>query len=313
MLRKIGVFLVLLLLGFSASAHAQSDNAYDHANGNAAFLRCGTPTPSDQEIKLIEEQIQTMRANKGKPPGAGGGNGGGNDGGGGGEVRPAGSVTIDVYFHDIRDDNGNGGVTDSQIQAQMAILNDAYAGATGGSPTPFQFNLVETIQTNNSTWYNAAQGSAAEQSMKAALRVGGPETLNIYAFNVGNGLLGWATFPTSYASNPSYDGVVVLNESLPEGSASPYNEGDTATHEVGHWLGLYHTFQGGCRKTGDYVDDTASERSPAYGCPVGRDTCRGGGADPIFNFMDYTDDSCMFEFTPGQAARADTLSFTYRE
>ena len=316
MLRKIGVLPVLLLLGFSVSGHAQSENAYDHANGNAAFLRCGTPTPSDHEIKLIEQQIQLTRANKGKPPGVGGGggNGGGNGGGGGeGEVRPAGSVTIDVYFHDIRDDNGNGGVTDTQIRQQMAVLNDAYAGATGGSATPFQFNLVETIQTNNSTWYNAAQGSAAEQAMKAALRVGGPETLNIYAFNVGNGLLGWATFPTSYASNPSYDGVVVLNESLPGGSAAPYDEGDTATHEVGHWLGLYHTFQGGCRKTGDYVDDTASERSPAYGCPVGRDTCRGGGADPIFNFMDYTDDSCMFEFTAGQAARADTLSFTYRK
>ena len=58
MRRKIGVLPVLLLLGFSVSGHAQSENAYDHANGNAAFLRCGTPTPSDHEIKLIEQQIQ---------------------------------------------------------------------------------------------------------------------------------------------------------------------------------------------------------------------------------------------------------------
>lgn len=303
MLRQIFLASAAIVLAATTlPALAQSDPAFDHANPNSSFLRCGTRTPTEQEARMIEEYVQRMR----------GRSGGSNDGGE--AARAAGSVTFDVWFHVIRDDNGNGGVSTQQIASQIQVLNDAFSGATGGVATPFQFNLVGTTYSNNTSWYNAGYGSNAERQMKAALRVGGAETLNIYSWNLGGGLLGWATFPTDYASDPTYDGVVVLNESLPGGSAAPYNEGDTGTHEVGHWLGLYHTFQNGCKKQGgDQVDDTAAERSAAYGCPVGRDTCRGGGPDPIHNFMDYTDDSCMFEFTAGQADRADALSSTYRK
>src|SRR5690606_14144525 len=148
--------------------------------------------------------------------------------------------------------------------------------------------------------------------MKQALAVT-PEThLNFYTCSPSGGILGFAVFPWSFPEDHYQHGVVVLDQSLPGGSAFPYNQGDTGTHEVGHYLGLYHPFQGGCgggdtppgcETGGDQVCATAAEASPAFGCPAGRNTCGTGGPDPIYNFMDYTDDSCMDEFTAGQSAR----------
>lgn len=216
---------------------------------------------------------------------------------------------IDVYWHVIRNGTSasQGNIPDSQIANQISVLNAAYAS------TGWSFNLVSTDRTTNAAWYGMSPGSAAEAAAKNALRQGTADDLNIYSSNPGGGLLGWATFPQDYSKNPKMDGVVVLFSSLPGGSATPYNLGDTGTHEVGHWMGLYHTFQGGCSRTGDRVSDTPAEKTAAFGCPISRDTCTAPGLDPITNFMDYTDDACMNSFSAGQDTRMDSMFTTYRE
>ncbi|MDP2004961.1 MAG: zinc metalloprotease [Rubrivivax sp.] len=219
--------------------------------------------------------------------------------------------SINVYVHVITSATGAGNVSDAQINEQLNVLQAAYAGGA------FTFNRIATTRTANSTWYTMTPGSTAESQAKNALRQGTADDLNMYVAGIGGGLLGWATFPWDYTARPKMDGVVLLNASLPGGSAAPYNLGDTGTHEVGHWMGLYHTFQGGCAKNastgGDLVSDTPAERSPAYGCPTGRNSCANiAGLDPITNFMDYTDDVCMNRFSSGQVARMESAWSAYR-
>ena len=210
---------------------------------------------------------------------------------------------VNVYFHVVT--NGStGNLSDADISSQMRVLNNAFG------PWGWSFQLAGTDRTDNAEWFNDCYSK--ERAMKAALHQGTADDLNVYTCVPGP-YLGYARFPSNYASQPELDGVVLLYTSLPRGGEPNYDEGDTATHEVGHWFGLYHTFQGGCSRNGDFVDDTPAEKTPAFECPVGRDTCsRDAGLDPIENFMDYTYDSCMFTFTAGQDARMDEMFTTYR-
>ncbi|MET8350644.1 MULTISPECIES: zinc metalloprotease [unclassified Micromonospora] len=228
-----------------------------------------------------------------------------------------GSVTVPTVFHMVSDQPLSAAETarwNTLIAAQMTVLNDSFAGRTAAnaSDTPFRFSLVDTTWTVNSAWYTVEPGKN-ERDMKKALYTGDSKTLNVYAANIGGGLLGWAYFPKGYNNGRDYiDGVVMLDESMPGGTAGKYSLGDTLTHEVGHWLMLEHTFAHGCSAAGDFVADTPREAAPQFDCPLGADTCTAPGLDPIHNFMDYTQDSCMNMFTVGQADRMSDAWVAFR-
>jgi hypothetical protein len=152
--------------------------------------------------------------------------------------------------------------------------------------------------------------------MKQALRQGGGNALNVYLTS-GAGYLGWAYFPSILGTGDAIlDGVVIDWRSMLQTSNAyqgTYDLGKTLPHEVGHWLNLYHTFQGGCSEPNDQVPDTPAQASPTSGCPVGRDSCQLPGLDPIHNYMDYSYDECYFEFTPGQILRMQDAWIEWRE
>ncbi len=231
---------------------------------------------------------------------------------------PNGSVTIPTVFHVVSDHELSAAEKtrwEGMIAAQMQVLNDSFAGRTAAvaADSPFRFGLTKITWTVNAEWYHVTPGKV-ERDMKAALYEGDSRTLNVYSADIGDGLLGWAYFPKGYNNGRDYiDGVVMLDESMPGGTVTRYNGGDTLTHEVGHWMMLEHTFAHGCASSGDWVEDTPKEAQPQFGCPEGADSCLAPGLDPIHNFMDYSVDDCMNHFTPGQVERMNDAWIAFRD
>ena len=223
------------------------------------------------------------------------------------------AVTVPVYWHVITSGT-EGAVTNTQISHQIAVLNLGFSGGEGGDDTGFAFTLAGVTRTNNATWY-ASRSAGAEHAMKQALKQGGDGDLNVYSTS-GGAYLGWAYLPEITDTAQAYlDGIVIDWRTMPgvsDAYEGEFDEGDTLTHEAGHWLNLEHTFYGQCNKTGDFVDDTPAQKAPSSGCPEGNDTCRQPGLDPVHNYMDYSDDPCLTEFTPGQSQRMLDSWLLYR-
>lgn len=240
----------LLLLG-SAAAHLMS---YD------GFARCAIGRPTDEQVvnaKLLDEQNYKS---------------------------PTKHICVDTYMHIIYA-NKTKPISKLQVAAQFKALNVAF------NPYDISFELLNVTFTKNDKW---ASGDD-EGTMKDSLRQGDYASLNLYFVDTAKldnvNALGYCGFPINYPSDDTFtkDGCVIAAESVPGGTSEPYNLGGTAIHEVGHWFGLFHTFQGGCEGDGDFVDDTPAQKEATSGCPSRMDTCPDlPGDDPIHNYMDYS-------------------------
>lgn len=222
-----------------------------------------------------------------------------------GKGSPKFRATVPVYFHVVSPDGVIGNVMDAQIAKQIEVMNLAFEGTYGGANTGFKFALAGVTRTVNADWYYAGPTTPGETAMKKALTTGAPYALNYYSTTAGP-YLGWAYFPGLPDARMFLDGIVVDWESMPGTStryAGRYDLGLTAVHEIGHWVGLHHVFNGGCNHWGDYVEDTPPQRTATRGCPIGQDSCSEPGVDSVHNYMDYSYDSCYFEFSRGQSAR----------
>ncbi|CAJ2513001.1 Uu.00g011200.m01.CDS01 [Anthostomella pinea] len=248
---------------------------------------CGTPEPSDdhrETTRWMQVQEKAGNVNQAIP-------------------------TVNAYFHvvaaGVTEDQGY--IPQQKLTAQLDYMNAAY------TPSGISFNLAAIDYVVNSNW--SANGD--ELGMKQALRKGSYADLNVYFLgDLGNDL-GYCYFPNSITPGTRAfykDGCSVLAQSVPGGAATNYNQGGTVVHEVGHWFGLYHTFQGNnCTGLGDQIDDTPAQASATSGCPATRDSCPGQvGLDPIHNFMDYSIDRCYQQFTPQQTVRMQSMWAQYR-
>ena len=263
------------------------------AQGQIGGRRCATPEPTvgqalelAQHVRAFQARTASLRADRAEP------------------------VTVPVAVHVVSEgpSPAQGNVPDAWIAAQVDTLNATY----GRLGLRFALALVQRVE--NPAWYRDLElGSAQERAMKDALALDPARVLNLYTARPSGDYLGWATLPDAGAEADRGQGVVVLDQSLPGGTAAPYDLGHTTTHEVGHWAGLLHTFSGGCSAPGDGVDDTPQQRSGSSRCPTARDSCPlDPGLDPVHNYMDYSDDACMTEFTPGQGLRSRALLAQFR-
>lgn len=227
-----------------------------------------------------------------------------------------GTIEIPVVVNVLYRTNAEN-ISQNQIQSQIDALNKDYGGTNSDlSQTPSIFTSVQAgnvgvtfvldkvvrKKTSKRSW---GTNDAMKKSSKGGIDPTSSTTkLNLWVCNLGGGILGYAQFP---GGSSATDGVVVDNNAMgTTGTATaPFNKGRTATHEIGHWMNLRHIW-GDATCGNDQVSDTPIATGANFGCPSFPDNSTCGGtthAMMTMNYMDYSDDACMYMFTAGQKAR----------
>ncbi|EMR03893.1 zinc metalloprotease [Cesiribacter andamanensis] len=302
--------------------HAAGGNGQGHAYG---LLRtCSSADVLERQLQenpglvrkmeLLEAAISAKGTSK---PSKGGGKPGSGTDPGTGETPPAPAyqqITIPVVVHVLYNTQLQN-ISDAQIFSQIDVLNadfggtnpdlsqlpGAFSGLQGTANIHFELanDRIYRKQSSRESWGTRDE---MKYSSKGGMDAVDPEThLNIWVCRIGSSILGYAQFP---GGNPKTDGVVIDPDFFgTTGSVQyPFNQGRTATHEVGHWLNLRHIWGDGRCNADDFVADTPLSDRPNYGCPA-FPTVHCKTTDMTMNFMDYTDDACMYMFSQGQVDR----------
>jgi len=231
-------------------------------------------------------------------------------------ARDENAIIVNAYFHVVTKTANLDSVTQKMADDQMAALNKAY------NPYNIKFDLQQTTFTANDDW--AVGVGDADADMKKALRQGTYADLNIYfQTDLDGSILGKCTLPSDMgtgqvtAETYNSDGCNVNANTMPGGTMLGYDQGQTAVHETGHWMGLLHTFEGySCDGDGDFISDTPAQSISTDGCPISpaKDSCPDqAGLDPIHNIMDYSTDACYEGFSEMQVARMHDMWAHFRK
>ena len=268
--------------------------------------RCATPAPSVEVAALLRSQADCSSSNTTILP----------------EYDPVEIVTLEIVVHVIRTTGGSGDVSDALIHSQIDVLNEdflAIAETNGGSGSysavRFRLATMDPLGSpttgirryNNTTWFDDLPASM----YWVPTEWDPTRYINVYT-NSGGGSLGYVpAIPQAGIAGTSGDRIVIAWDAFGRDAPAgpPYDQGRTLTHEMGHYLGLLHTFNnsticpsaGACYNNGDLICDTNPEQTPVFGCPSSSSSC--GSTDPFDNYMDYANDLCMARFTPEQVNR----------